>query len=398
MTGTVLLTLGRLPKALDLARGFAEHGWRVVVAEPFRRHLAGMSRAVARSHRIAAPADGADRYIEDLSRLIAAERIDLVLPVSEETPHVAFLHGRLPSGTALFTMPPEDVLRLHDKHGFVRRAAALGLTVPETHPLGDPSAAALARSGPVVVKPVHSCSGRGVRILAGGADLPPPSPDAPAIVQRFVAGDEFSSCSIAHDGRIASTVIYRAAQKSGSVAVVFERVEHAAIDDWIRRFVAAERWTGFIAFDIVVDAGGVPWGIECNPRATSGLHFWRRDEIARAVLDPGYAPGLRAEARLQQFYPALTETQMSLFRGGPFAANLRRLLTTRDVSWEWRDPLPFLTMTYTSWPIIRMAMARGVPFGEVATLDVGWYGPSMPGAAGPVRATAADSSTTWGTT
>jgi hypothetical protein len=116
------------------------------------------------------------------------------------------------------------------------------------------------------------------------------------------------------------------------------------------------------------------------------------------VLDPGYAPGLRAEARLQQFYPALTETQMSLFRGGPFAANLRRLLTTRDVSWEWRDPLPFLTMTYTSWPIIRMAMARGVPFGEVATLDVGWYGPSMPGAAGPVRATAADSSTTWGTT
>jgi len=30
-------------------------------------------------------------------------------------------------------------------------------------------------------------------------------------------------------------------------------------------------------------------------------------------------------------------------------------------------------MTATSWPIIRLAMARGVPFGEVATLDVGWY-------------------------
>jgi hypothetical protein len=35
--------------------------------------------------------------------------------------------------------------------------------------------------------------------------------------------------------------------------------------------------------------------------------------------------------------------------------------------------MPFLTMTATSWAIIRMAMARGVPFGEVATLDVGWY-------------------------
>jgi hypothetical protein len=380
MTRTLLLTLGRLPKALDLARGFAELGWRVVVAEPFKRHLAGTSRMVQRSYRIAAPADGTSRYLEELARIIADERVDLVLPVSEETPHVAFLHGRLPSGTALFTMPPRDVLRLHDKHGFVRRAVAHGLPVPETCALGDPAAADLARSGPVVVKPVLSCSGRGVRVLPAGAELPPPDPGAPAIVQRFVGGSEYSSCSIAHDGRISSTVVYRAAQKSGSVAVAFERVGHPAIEDWIRRFVAAERWSGFIAFDIMVDADGTPWGIECNPRATSGLHFWPRDEIARAVLDPGHSPRLRPETRLQQFYPALTETQMSLFRGGPFAANLRRLLTTRDVSWDWRDPLPFLTMTATSWPIIRMAMARGVPFGEVATLDVGWYGGHEPGA------------------
>jgi predicted ATP-grasp superfamily ATP-dependent carboligase len=382
MSGNVLLTLGRLPKALDLARGFAELGWRVFVAEPFKRHLVGASRTITRSHRVAAPVDGVQRYLDDLSRVIEAERIDLVLPVSEETPHVAFLHERLGRTATLFTMPPHAVLGLHDKHGFVRRASSAGLTVPETHALGEAAATALARSGPVVVKPIHSCSGRGVRFLAAGTDLPPPSPDNPAIVQRFVPGEEFSSCSIAHDGRISSTVIYRAAQKSGSVAVAFERVEHAAVDAWIRRFVASERWTGFIAFDIVVDATGVPWGIECNPRATSGLHFWRRDDIARAVTDPGHTPRLRRETVLQQFYPALTETQMSLFRRGPFMANLRRLLTTRDVSWEWRDPLPFLTMTATSWPIIRMAMARGVPFGEVATLDVGWYGGHTAPAAG----------------
>lgn len=373
MTGNLLLTLGRLPKGLDLARGFAEIGWRVFVAEPFKRHLVGTSRSIVRSHRVTAPADSAARYLDDLSRIVATERIDLVLPVSEETPHVACLHGRLPRATSLFTMHRDAVLRLHDKHGFVQRAASWGLNAPETHVLGDKAGEALARSGPVVIKPMLSCSGRGVRILQAGAGLPPPAPDRPAIVQRFVAGAEYSSCSIAHEGRISSTIVYRAAQKSGSVAVTFERVEHAAIEDWIRRFVAAERWTGFIAFDIVVDAAGVPWGIECNPRATSGLHFWQRDEIARAVLDPAHVPRLRHETRLQQFYPALTETQMSLFRGGPFAANLRRLLTTRDVTWEWRDPLPFLTMTATSWPIIRMAMARGVPFGEVATLDVGWY-------------------------
>jgi hypothetical protein len=56
MTGNLLLTLGRLPKALDVARGFADLGWRVVVAEPFKRHLAGASCLVARSHQVTAPA------------------------------------------------------------------------------------------------------------------------------------------------------------------------------------------------------------------------------------------------------------------------------------------------------------------------------------------------------
>ncbi|MFM7347064.1 MAG: ATP-grasp domain-containing protein [Tagaea sp.] len=383
MTGTALLTLGRLPKALDLARGFAEIGWRVVVADPFKRHLVGMSRSVARSVRVTAPAECKERYLDDLARIVEAERVDLVLPVSEETPHVAFLRARLPRSTNLFTMAPGAVLRLHGKHGFVRQANSCGLRAPETHALGEPGAAALVRSGPAVIKPVHSCSGRGVRRLPSGAELPPSDPHVPAIVQRFVSGAEFSSCSIAHAGRISSTVIYRAALKSGSVAVAFERVEHPAIAEWIRRFVQAENWTGFIAFDLMLDADGIVWGIECNPRATSGLHFWRHDDLARAVLDPGFAPRFRPETTLQQFYPALTETQMSLFRGGPFRENLRRLLTTRDVTWEWRDPLPFLTMTYTSWPIIRMAMARGVPFGEVATLDVGWYDDPTPAASAP---------------
>jgi hypothetical protein len=63
------------------------------------------------------------------------------------------------------------------------------------------------------------------------------------------------------------------------------------------------------------------------------------------------------------------------------------------VSWSLRDPLPLLTMPYTAWPILRMAAARRVPFGEVATLDVGWFeGEALPdplSAAGEAPARAA---------
>ena len=56
---TVLLTLGRLPKALEVARALRGAGCRVIVAEPFRRHLTGASRAVARS--VVVPSPVADR-------------------------------------------------------------------------------------------------------------------------------------------------------------------------------------------------------------------------------------------------------------------------------------------------------------------------------------------------
>ena len=94
----VLLTLGRLPKALDLARGFAAAGCRVVVAEPFGWHLTGVSRHVARTHRVPPPSQGRERYLDALAAIVAREKVELVVPVSEETMHVAFLPPRLPAG------------------------------------------------------------------------------------------------------------------------------------------------------------------------------------------------------------------------------------------------------------------------------------------------------------
>jgi len=374
MTRTVLLTLGRLPKALDLARGFARAGWRVVVAEPFARHLCGASRDVAASVHLPAPRDGKHAYLEALAAAVRRERVSLVVPVSEETLHVAYLPPLLPTGVRVFTMPPEILLRIHHKGGFVAFAQQHGIDAPHSAPLGSAQARALAAEGHVVVKPVHSCSGRGVQRIARGVGLPDPDPDAPCIVQRFVSGPEFSTCTLAHQGRVRGTVVYRGLQMSGSVAVSFQRVEHPAIEAWVARFVAAANWTGFIAFDLIVEADGRPFGIECNPRPTSGLHFFDAEALARAVADPDAPPPTcRAETQLQQFWSCLTETQISLFNRGPFRANLKRLLTTRDVCWQWRDPWPLLSMPYTAWPIIRLAAQARVPFGEVATLDVGWF-------------------------
>lgn len=367
MKRTVLLTLGRLPKGLDIARSFAAAGWRVVVAEPFGWTLVGASRAVAASHKVTAPAVSPARYLADLADVVAAEGVSLVVPVSEETMHVAHL-----TGVPVFTRPAADVLRAHHKLGFIGLAQGLGLDVPASFALGTPEAAALALRTDFITKPVHSCSGRGVRFFAAGA--PPPVEPVETVLQARVAGDIISSCAIAREGRVVGNALYRGTQFSGSVAIAFERIELATAEAWIARFVAGTGWTGFVSFDFIVDEAGRPWAIECNPRATSGLHFFETADIAPAVLE-GRTPRFRRERDLQQFYSCLTELRPG--RRGYFG-RLRRLFGLRDACWEWRDPWPFVSMIGTSWPIIREAGRSGMTFGEVATLDVGWSGAAAP--------------------
>lgn len=376
MTRSVLLTLGRLPKGLDVARSFARAGWRVVVAEPFGWHLARVSRAVAKSCQVTAPNADHRRYLRDIAEIVAREGVELIVPISEEAMHVAAITEMLPSGVRFYGMGQRELLELHDKIGFARVAARHGLDVPETWRGDAPEAAALAASRDFVVKPLFSCSGIGVHMLERGSAIPSDRSPATYLVQAFVKGQVCSTFSLAHDGRVQVTVVYRGTVLSGTVAVAFERIEVRAVSAWVEAFVARSRWSGSISFDFVLEADGRVLAIECNPRVTSGVHFVHPDDLAPAMFDLGATrkARLREQRLLQQFFPCLTETQGSLFRRGPFRRNLGYLLRSRDVTWGWRDPAPLVSMPLTSWQILNKTIFHGKTMGEAATEDIGWFG------------------------
>lgn len=370
---SVLLTIGRLPKALDFARSFHAAGWRVVVAEPFGRHLTGASNSVARSVTTPPPSASKAGYLEAMLTIIREERIELVLPLSEETMHVAHLHGRLPAGVRLFAPPPEILLPLHDKARFPVLASAHGLPVPATALLGTPEAARIATDGPFVLKPVLSCSGRGVSLHEAGAALPAPGGSA-MVVQRRLPGAHVSSFTLAHQGRVQVTVLYRGTVMAGTVAVAFERIARPDIAALIEGFVARLGHSGFISFDFIDDAEGRPQAIECNPRVTSGVHFVETADLAPAILAPFAQPlCLRRHSKMQQLYPTLTETQGSILTPRRYLHNVRQLFTSRDVTWDRTDPMPLISMPVTAFGIIRMAMAQRRTFGQVSTDDISWF-------------------------
>ena len=373
---TVLLTLGRLPKGLELARGFSALGCRVLVAEPHAWHVCRLSRHVARSVRTPAPRTHADAYAESLRRFIERENVAHILPVSEESPYVLNAVADTPLAERVFSPPQDLAARLNDKHQFCQSAAVQGLTVPDTFAADDPACAALAADSATVLKPTHGCSGEGVRFFERGAR--PPAPRG-HIVQRKISGRHVSSFSIAQGGVVRTSALYEGTLLSGTVAVCFRRVtDTPQVLEWIERFVRAYDLSGFVSFDFIVDADGVPWAIECNPRTTSGIHFLEPRDVARAILEPASAEPIRFRRRrhFQQFYPALTEAYRTVLRPREFARRLRTVLTARDVVFDWRDLTPFVLMTPASWPILRQTLFDGKTFGAAATADIAWPPPT----------------------
>ncbi len=371
---TVLLTLGRLPKGLDIARALHSAGCRVIVAEPFGWHLCRPSSAVDKSYRVVAPVDDEQRYLEDLLQIVERERVGLIVPVSEEAMYAAAIQPRLPDNVQFFGPDLATLRSLHNKHAFVEQASRYGLAVPETHPLGSEAGATLAASQDVIVKPVFSSAGMGISRIAKGQPLPAVGP-APAIVQAALPGQARSSFSIARDGRVLASVLYEGTVMSGTVAVGFRRIEAPDLDAWIESFVAQSGHTGFISFDFIDDAEGRAAAIECNPRANSGIHYLTPEAIAAALLNgETVADTLRPTSLMQQFYPCLTEVQGRLFQTEARRKNAPYLFKSKDVTWDRRDPWPFLLMTPMSGEILRRALFKGMSFGEAAVADIEWRG------------------------
>ncbi|MEM9386397.1 MAG: ATP-grasp domain-containing protein [Pseudomonadota bacterium] len=335
-----------------------------------------LSRAVARTYRVMAPNRDRRRYQDELLDIIEQEQVNLVLPISEEAMYVMSIAPRLPLGVRVFSPDAATLMSLHDKLSFACKAASCGLDVPDTYRLHDPRAERLARTGPFVVKPTHSCSGIGMQILEQGAELPQPTRPGEHVAQRFIAGDHVSTFSVAHKGEIRSTVIYRGKVITRTSAVCFERiVELPCVTDWVERFVREARYSGFISFDFIVDRGRA-WAIECNPRLTSGVHFLRADYVAAQVLRPGEdLPAAFSDQDLQQqFYTTLSKTCTSVLSPRRFRSNLSHLLRARDVMWSASDPLPFLLSIPACYEVLVQTLFRGRTFGEAVTDDIAWFG------------------------
>lgn len=364
---TVLLTLGRLPVGLDIARAFHAAGWRVLVADPWAMHLLRMSESVSGSFVVPSPHSGPEDYYAHLTRIADRESVDLIVPVSEESVYVSALRDR---GLPVFSMGQTRTLELHDKAGFIRLAERLGLPVPRTALAGE--SPEFIESTAYVSKPRFSCSGRGVSFHSAGT---PPTADDQTVLQEQLQGEHQSVFCVARDGVVSACAVYRPVASDGSVAIAFESVrDPGSVMDWATKFISASKHSGFISFDFIVEQDGRSLPIECNPRATSGIHFVSAESLVAAMT--GDLDGTESRPpgglRMKESYSCFTRLLGSIFSLHRFRTMARTMRESSDITWRRDDPWPFLLMMINSWRIIWMAMSGKHSFASASVADVEW--------------------------
>lgn len=379
---TVLVSGGKMTKALQLCRSFHEAGHRVVLVESSKYWLTGhrFSRSVDAFHTVPDPADPA--YAEALLEVVRREAVDVYVPVCSpaSSRYDARAKAVLSEHCEVVHLDPDLLEQVDDKYEFARAAAALGLSVPDTHRITDAQQVLdfdfSHAKRPYVLKSIAYDPVRRLDLtrlpfgpaaadgaMAAFVESLPISEDNPWILQEFVEGQEYCTHSTARDGRL---TVYCCCESS-AFQVNYAMVDKPEIRAWVERFVGAQGLTGQVSFDFIEEADGQVFAIECNPRTHSAITMlYDHPGVAAAYLEDGSGDTLSAR-RVVVPTPTSRPTYWiyhelwRLLTGPRRAERLGTVLAGKDAIFDLADPLPFFVEHHVQipWLLLQNLRRRG---------------------------------------
>ncbi|MCJ7434879.1 MAG: hypothetical protein MUO77_15460, partial [Anaerolineales bacterium] len=369
----ILLTGGRAPAALELARAFYKAGHTVFMAESLRGHLSQPSNAIEKNFLVPPPRQQTSAFINALKTIIIENKIELLIPTCEEVFYVAMGRGQFPC--AVFVEPIKKLNLIHNKWAFILNAVEYDLSIPETILVAnqDDLLHAFAHWRGLVIKPNYSRLATRTLILPTLKQaLSTLTFESPWIAQTYIEGTQICTYSIVHNGHIAAHTAYRSDFTAGQgAAIAFQHIDHPAVFSWVKTFVEANQFTGQIAFDFTETPDGQIFALECKPRADSGIHLLASSpKFTESFFNPsqdcltpsGNDSYMLSSAMLIHGLP-------TSILNGKFGWWLSTFFSSNDVIFNAKDIKPFLFQFRNILAYLKLARQYHITALEASTFD-----------------------------
>lgn len=375
---TVLITGARAPVAVHLARLFHAAGHRAVLADTQSSPIGRHARLAAAYLRLPPPRRDLGTFAAALAKAAAAQGVDLIIPTCEEVFYLAAARDLAGLAVPVLAPPLPLLTRAHHKGTFAQLATGHGADPPATVTVESATSLhELGSLGGKVLKPAWSRFASRVLVRPSTAEVAHlgPTPADPWVVQDYLPGEELCAYGLARHGELLAFAAYRPLYRAGlGAGIAFEPVAEPVAHHFAAGFARSTGWSGQLSFDFRRDAAGALHVIECNPRATSGLHFF------------GLADGL-AEAMLTGRPAAPSQLRTMTLPLAMLAYGLPTALRSGEAGRWWRDFRRFgdilacpgdsrlgLAQVLALGEIAVLAARTGQTLQQAATADIEWNG------------------------
>ena len=293
----ILLTGGKMTKALQLARLLHRSGHKVYLSEVEKFSCSGHAFSACIHKFVLLPDlnEGLRSYLSAIREIVKAEKIDLVIPVA--SPKVVYFDSEVKKtlkDECQFLHFDMEILKiLDDKHRLCETASQLGLTAPEVHRITnrkDLDRINFKQSTKKFIlknlsydplnrleRPLIPFSGQSeyFRKLSF-------SKKNSWVLQEFIEGTEYCTHSLVHEGK----VLLHCCCLSSDFQLRYKHIDHRQIFDWISSFARELSLTGQISFDFIENNKGEIMPVECNPRTHSAVTtFYNSTQLADTYVN-----------------------------------------------------------------------------------------------------------------
>lgn len=266
----MLITCPRAPVSIEWIKIAKQSDYEVILVDSLDYPISIFYDRKIPYIKVASPRLDFKTYKQEMKKLLL--EVDIVIPNCEDIFFLSKIKDETDS-KVLFFMPPNELLfELHNKsvfHEYLNNHIKIPKTIVVT------KKEEIKEDLNTILKPVFSRFGRSVirgvtKEKIKDIDI---SEDYPWVQQEYIKGDALCNYSICQNGVVISHVTYKPKYLLNQAAsTYFEYYEDKRLDSFIKEFAKDTNYTGQVAFDFIDDGKDI-YILECNPRATSGLHL-----------------------------------------------------------------------------------------------------------------------------
>jgi len=360
----VLITCARAPVSIEWIRIFKKVGAKIILVDSLKYPIASFSKEITYI-KIPSPKFEFQKYKNEMKKLIS--QVDLVIPNCEDIFYLAKIRDELNCESTFF-MPKTDLLfTLHNKYEFFKYINSC-VKSPKTELIYNKKDIKISKDS--ILKPIYSRFGNKVirNVTQKSIKNIECSKTYPWVQQQKIEGKPICNYAILDNKKVIAHIAYIPKYLlNDSAASYFQPYYDSRLENFIETFAKETNYRGQVAFDFI-DDGKDLYILECNPRATSGLHIISENLEYKECGFKLHTNELKSNYRVGNTLFTLFGIQA--LKNGEFKKLIQDYKNSKDVL----PSLPIFAQTISMAELIFLALKHKKSLTQTSTYDIEYNG------------------------